>query len=909
MSPLSPDQWQILSPYLDEALTLSEEERTRWLESLRAQNPALAGQLQELLNEEHAAEREAYLEKGLSVASVSSFLAGQTVGAYRLISVIGQGGMGTVWLAERSDGRFERRAAVKFLSVALLGRGGEERFKREGAILARLSDPNIAKLEDAGVTATGQPYLVLEYVEGLPIDRYCDQHKLDVRARVALFLDVLGAVAHAHANLIVHRDIKPTNVLVSKNGDVKLLDFGIAKLLEGEGQGGAATELTREAGSALTPEYAAPEQVMGGPVTTATDVYGLGVLLYTLLTGQHPAGPGPHTPADLLRAITEAEPRRPSDVVMSGTGQAADSAANRGTPADKLRRQLRGDLDTIVIKALKKNPEERYGSVTAMADDVGRYLRNEPISARPDTVRYRAAKFVRRHRPMVAMSAVAAIAIVAGVVGILLQAQRVRSQRDFALRQVESSEVLNEFHQFLLSEAAPSGKPLTVNGLLERAEQIIERQHATNDVNRVRLMVSIGRQYLEQDEQGSARRVLEQAYKLSRGLSDVSVRVGASCTLAAALARDLELDRAEALYQEGLGQLPQDTQFALERINCLQSGLETVQETGDIREGIARAEAAQRVLQQSPFDSDVLELHRWMDLGKVYGSAGQDAKAIAVFERAAALVSSLGRDQTGEAVSLFNNWAGELLQIGRPLEAEKLYRRAIEVGKSGNSEDTVSMVVLSNYARSLRELHRLDEAADYADRAYAMAQRTGIDSSRVLLERARIYMAQHNPSRAGAVLEEVQAKLEKSLPPGHFAFGVLATDKALNALLQGDTAAAVKLADQGVSSLEATIKAGGEGSYYLPRLLVRRSVVELAAGRASDAAADARRAVDLLQPGIEPGKFSSHLGNAFLALGRALQAQGKREEARAAFRSAAENLQNTLGPDHPDSRQARQLAA
>lgn len=219
------------------------------------------------------------------------------------------------------------------------------------------------------------------------------------------------------------------------------------------------------------------------------------------------------------------------------------------------------------------------------------------------------------------------------------------------------------------------------------------------------------------------------------------------------------------------------------------------------------------------------------------------------------------------------------------------------------------MVVLSNYARSLRELHRLDEAADYADRAYAMAQRTGIDSSRVLLERARIYMAQHNPSRAGAVLEEVQAKLEKSLPPGHFAFGVLATDKALNALLQGDTAAAVKLADQGVSSLEATIKAGGEGSYYLPRLLVRRSVVELAAGRASDAAADARRAVDLLQPGIEPGKFSSHLGNAFLALGRALQAQGKREEARAAFRSAAENLQNTLGPDHPDSRQARQLAA
>lgn len=909
MSPLSPDQWQRLSPYLDEALTLSDEDRVRWLESLQTRDPALARQVQQLLKEELAAGCEAYLEKDFGPPSGSSFLAGQTVGAYRLISVIGQGGMGTVWLAERSDGRFERRAAVKFLSPALLGRGGEERFKREGALLGRLSDPNIAKLEDAGVTTTGQPYLVLEYVEGAPIDRYCDERRLDLQARVSLFLDVLAAVSHAHANLIVHRDIKPTNVLVSKNGEVKLLDFGIAKLLEGEGQAGAATELTREAGSALTPEYAAPEQITGGAVTTATDVYSLGVLLYLLLTGQHPAGPGPHSPADLLHAITELEPRRPSDVVVSDTGRAVSVAANRSTFAERLQRQLRGDLDTIVAKALKKNPQERYASVTALADDLGRSLRNEPISARPDTATYRAAKFVRRHRPMVAMSAVAALAIIAGIVGVLLQAQKVRAQRDFALRQVESSEILNEFHQFLLSEAAPSGKPLTVNGLLERAEHIIERQHASNDANRVRLMVSIGRQYLEQDEQGSARRVLEQAYKLSRGVPEVSVRVGASCTLAAALARDLEVDRAETLYQEGLRELPQETQFALERINCLQSGLEIVQESGDFREGIVRAEEAQRVLQQSPFDSDVLEVHRWTDLGKVYGSAGQDAKAIAAFERASVLMSSLGRDETGEAVSLFNNWAGELLQIGRPREAAELYRRAIDIGKSGKSEEAVSMVVLGNYARSLRELHRLDEAADYADRAYAMALRTGIDYSRVLLERARIYMAQRNPARAGAALDEVQAKLEKGLPPGHFAFAVLASDKALNALLQGDTEAAVRLADQGVTSLEATIRSGGEGSYYLPRLLIRRSVVELAAGRAAEAAADAKRAIDLLQPGIAPGKYSSHLGNAYLALGRALQAQGKSEEARSAFRSAAENLQNTLGSDHPDSRQARQLAA
>ena len=188
--------------------------------------------------------------------------------------------MGSVWLAERSDGRFDRRVAVKFLSVALMGKGGEERFKREGSILGRLAHPHIAELVDAGISATGQPYLVLEYVEGDHIDRYCDDHMVDVEGRVRLFLDVLVAVAHAHSNLIVHRDLKPSNVLVSKDGQVKLLDFGIAKLLEGEGQAGEATLLTIEGGRAMTPEYAAPEQVRGEPVTTATDVYALGVLLY-----------------------------------------------------------------------------------------------------------------------------------------------------------------------------------------------------------------------------------------------------------------------------------------------------------------------------------------------------------------------------------------------------------------------------------------------------------------------------------------------------------------------------------------------------------------------------------------------------------------------------------------------------
>ena len=342
-------------------------------------------------------------------------LAGQTFGVYTLRSQIGQGGMGSVWLAERSDGRFDRRVAVKALNISLIGKGGEERFQREGSILGRLSHPHIAALFDAGVSAAGQPYLVLEHVDGEHIDQYCDQHALTVEARARLFLDVLEAVEHAHANLIVHRDIKPSNVLIRTDGEVKLLDFGIAKLLEEEDTGAA---LTREGGGALTPEYAAPEQLTGGPVTNATDVYGLGVLAFVLFTGQHPAGRQPRSAADLIRAIVHTDPPRLSNVVVLSCAEseiAVRNAARRATSPGKLGRLLRGDLDTIVATALKKDPRERYASVKAFADDLRRYLKHEPIAARPDTIAYRGVKFIHRHRRSVMATALAALALIGAV--------------------------------------------------------------------------------------------------------------------------------------------------------------------------------------------------------------------------------------------------------------------------------------------------------------------------------------------------------------------------------------------------------------------------------------------------------------------------------------------------------------
>ena len=296
-------RWLKLSAHLDRALDLSPLEREAWLEQLRATEPETAEELSKLLAEHRQLRAEGFLDAS-PLKDGNTALAGVVIGSYTLISRIGDGGMGSVWLGRRSDGRYEGQVAIKLLNAALVGRGGEERFRREGIILGRLGHPHIASLIDAGVSNTGQPYLVLELVNGAHLDVFCDERRLSIERRIRLFLDVLSAVSHAHANLIVHRDLKPSNVLVNQAGAVKLLDFSIAKLMEDNG----VSRLTQDAGSALTPRYASPEQVTGDPITTRTDVYSLGVLLYELLSGQHPYGDAVKSSADYTRAIVHQEP-------------------------------------------------------------------------------------------------------------------------------------------------------------------------------------------------------------------------------------------------------------------------------------------------------------------------------------------------------------------------------------------------------------------------------------------------------------------------------------------------------------------------------------------------------------------------------------------------------------------------
>ena len=809
-----------------------------------------------------AIEDEEFLQGAAIEPATRPPAAGDALGAYTLLSPIGRGGMGTVWLARRSDGRFDRPAAVKFLS-APLARAGHARFRREGAILGRLAHPHIAQLLDAGVTTDGQPYLVLEFVHGVPIDEYCAAHELDTDERVRLFLDVIAAVAYAHASLVVHRDLKPSNVLVGADGRVKLLDFGIAKLLEDEEMG--ATALTRDGGSAMTPEYAAPEQVTGDAVTAATDVYALGVLAYLLLTGAHPTSGTARTPASVIKSIVDVEPRRASDA-------APRHAASR----------LQGDLDTILAKSLKKAPAERYPTAAALGDDLERYLRQEPVHARPDTLRYRTGKFVRRNRVAVSLAAAAIVATAVGVAGTLLQGARARDERDYAVHELARAEAVNDLDNFVLADAAPGGKAFTVNDLLADAEHIVRRQRS-DDVNRVGMLVQIGLRYLHGDEQTRAHAVLQEAYTQSLQLPDPAVRARAACTFASALSGEAGgQTRADALYDEAMRELPPGSRFMLDRIYCLQRGSEVAREAGRSREGVARAAEAERLLPNAPFQSDVLALRASMELAEALREDGRQREAAAAFERAAARLTALGREDTQNAGTLFNNWGLALSQLGRTDEAERVLRRAIDISRDNRGDEAVSPMLMVNYARVLRELHRYDEAANYAERAYGKALREGdnVVVNQSLIVRGTTYRERGDLALARQMFDEVEPRLRAHLPPGHIAFASLASERARLAQASGDLPGALTLANHALAIAEASVKAGGQGADYIPGILTCRARIEIQLGRIMAATADGERAVALLSPTVEPGKPSLPLSQATEVLARAREAAASSQTAR-----------------------------
>ncbi len=476
------ERWTRLSAILDQLLDVPPDERASRLAGIDEEDAALGQELRALLalGASHGLLDRPYAH-GLATMFEEAASEGapelELVGPWRLVRELGRGGMGVVYLAERADGQYEQQSALKLIKRGLDTEEVVARFRRERQILARLRHPAIAQLLDGGVAADGRPYFAMEYVEGRPITEFCDQRRLTIDERLGLFLRVCDAVQHAHRSLVVHRDLKPSNILVTDDGALKLLDFGIAKLLGGE-ETSDATEWTRLGRLAMTPGYAAPEQVRGEPVTTATDVYAMGVVLYELLSGRRPYRLPGGLAAEAERILLEAAPARPSVVVEAeveeGTPRADERARARSSSPAGLRRRLKGDVDAITLTALRKEPERRYPTVQALADDLRRHLSGQPVSARPESRSYRVGKFAHRNRVGVAATLIVVLALVCGLVATAWQGRQ-------RARETRKAQEIKDFVLEILGALAPErarGGEVDVRKLLDGAARRVETELA-----------------------------------------------------------------------------------------------------------------------------------------------------------------------------------------------------------------------------------------------------------------------------------------------------------------------------------------------------------------------------------------------------------------------------------------------
>ena len=764
-------RWLRASDHLDRVLDLPPHERDACIAAIRATEPDIATDVEAMLDQHRQLSAEGFLDSA-PIKPIETSLAGVTIGTYTLTSVIGYGGMGSVWLASRSDGRFEGQVAVKLLNAALVGRGGEERFRREGTILARLSHPHIARLIDAGVSSTGQPYLVLELVKGQHIDTYCDEERLSVEARVRLFLDVLSAVAHAHVNLIVHRDLKPSNVLVTADGQVKLLDFSIAKLIEDDG----LSRLTREAGAALTPKYAAPEQVTGGAITTATDVYSLGVLLYELLSGRHPAGSSPKSPAEFAAAITEREPLRLSAAVHQSPSpeDIERLAAERATTAERLPRLLRGDLETILIKALKKDPAERYASVGEFADDLRRHVEHQPITARADTIRYRTAKFARRHWRGLGTSVAAAAAL---VILVGFYTVRLASERDRATLNAEKASRISRLLTEVMTSADPyrtAGAASSVRDLLDATAARVESDLVNQPDSQVEMLAVIGRTYQRLGLHDKALPLLERAVAIGRStFGTEDVRVAQSLNNLGVLQRESgNLAAAEPLLVESLairrrllGTETNDVAITLVELGRLLKDRGRSDEAeAPIREALA---IRKRIYGDEHRETAVSksELGQWL-----WEHSDLDGAETLLRENVATNERLLGPDHpnTGTAKGNLGNL---LIAKGDAVGAEALIRENVRVRRKVFGDGHVEYAMgLPSLAGALEVQGRWPEAQALLEQALQIARpQLGEDHPRVVsvaVDLARVQILRGNGATTEATLRHALQVRERTYAAG-----------------------------------------------------------------------------------------------------------------------------------------------
>jgi tetratricopeptide (TPR) repeat protein len=727
-------------------------------------------------------------------------LSGMRVGPFRLVSLLGKGGMGEVWVGVREGADFEQRVAVKLLHTGGDADALARRFKRERQILARFEHPGIARLLDGGVSEHGQPWLAMELVDGLPLTEHSVARELGTDERLGLFLQVCDAVQFAHRNLVVHRDLKPGNILVTPSGDVKLLDFGIAKLLLDEDE--HETALTQTGERPMTPDYAAPEQVRGGTVTTATDVWALGVILHELLTGVRPYRSESKNRVEVERAILEAVPSRPS---------------SQGVLTKALRSRLKGDLDAIVLKALRREPENRYPSAEALAADVRRHMSGLPVAARGDATGYVLRSFMRRYRVGVGFSALVFVALLVGIAGTLWQAHRAREQ-------AQKAERTQEFLVRMLEEFDPNqqgGKPVTQRDLLSRGESRLRELDGQPDVQ-ARLLRVFAQTWMNIGDIGRAKEAAVQALAMERALGPGRLEVAKALVILAKCG-DIENDLAatERNYTEAL----------------------SVAKSSEGPEGATALAAKSGVALVARRHGDFPESER-------------------LYRQVLETYTRLRGPEHVDTIDIMGALGLPLLDEGRFEESAELFRRASALSAKVLGENhPETLVVRANLARALMEMGRPAEAdAILRDVCARQAEVVGEDAP---------YAIYAKFVRAGAL--DDMGRPQEALP-----------------ILE--------------RSIRAISEAAGPESVGLATSLARESVVLRHLRRLDEAEAAARRAVSIQAPRLGENHTTARSRS---ALGSALLAQGKLEEARTELSRALAVQERLLLPDHPDLRATR----
>jgi eukaryotic-like serine/threonine-protein kinase len=741
----SPDRWQRIETLFAEALEQPADERDRLLERACAGDPALRTSLDRLLRAHERADdflqrfdtarAAALVDEGMA-ADAGESAAGRTIGPYRIVREAGRGGMGVVYLAERDDGQFRKQVALKVVPRGLEPDGHAlRRFREERQILASLDHPHIARLLDGGLTEDGLPWFAMEYVEGTRIDRFCDARCLPLEQRLELFVRVCDAVRYAHGKLVVHRDLKPSNILVAEDGTPKLLDFGVAKLLAPE-PGGEAP-LTRTGVRPMTPEYASPEQIRGEPVTTASDVYSLGVLLYELLTGRSPHRRADVTPHELERRVLEEEPQRPSAAVLRASGGGADANRTpeqagraRGATPERLYRRLRGDLDAIALAALAREPARRYASVEQLGADVRRHLAGLPVSARLDTPSYRARKFLRRHRVSMAVAAAFVLLLLSFSLMTMIQSARIQAHAEQVALERDRAEQVAGFLLELLGAPDPyagRGGRTTVREVLDSGAVRIDRELMDQPELRAKMMSVMASAYFGLGLYVEARRLMEASLDVRRPvLGEEHPEVAASMLLLGqALYGEGDYRGAESLYRRSLEARRRlygpDHPVVARSLNVLARAL---RQQGRYAEAESLLREALEIDRQHPGDEDTDLAATLRNLAHVLRDRGEYAAAEPLYREAYALHRQRFGDEHPAAANSLINLAVILHRQGDPAAAEPLFRQGLAVKQRLLGEEHEDVAAdRGSYAALLHDLGEDAAAEAHYRRAIAVHRR------------------------------------------------------------------------------------------------------------------------------------------------------------------------------------------